>query len=225
MADEEILRLFFQNKGSNRVNYNFDLSELTNDFSLFDFIKNGNVACRENIGDDFAGFLVCTPKQYIFGYNSGFGVGPHIASFARVMKDILGGGEIVSIDEFTKLGTMCSEKYLCGRLVYENVGLDEYGMPRLTGTLNILTKGNIDSNTFLTFKRFYEDYNNEIKSICKRLNGSFNVSYFDKDTNKKVESGDLDSLFNYLERHIDECSKENEEECIIGIKVDNKLLH
>ena len=225
MSDEEILKLFFQNKGSNRVNYNFDLSELTNNFSLFDFIKNGNVACRENIGDDFGGFLVCTPKQYIFGYNSGFGVGPHIASFARTMKDILGGGEITSIDEFTKMGTMCSNKYLCGRLVYENVGLDEYGMPRLTGTLNILVKGNIDSNTFLTFKKFYDDYNNEIRLVCKRSNGRFNVTYFDKDTHKKIESGDLDSIYNYLERHIDNSFTSEEDEVIVGISTNNKALN
>lgn len=225
MSDEEILRLFFQNKDSNRVNYNFDLSELTNDFSLFDFIKNGNVACRENIGDDFGGFLVCTPKQYVFGYNSGFGVGPHIASFARTMKDIMGGGEISSIDEFTKLGTMCSENYLCGRLLYENVGLDEYGSPKLTGVLNILTKGSIDSSTFLTFKKFYEDYNSEVKLVCKNLRGRFKVSYFDKDNHKKVETEALDSVLDYLEKHIDNSLASEENEVIIGVSSNNKMLN
>lgn len=223
MKDEEILRIFFANKDSNIVNYNFDLKELTNNFSLFDFIKNANIACRQNIGDDFGGFLVCTPKQYVFGYNSGFGVGAHIASYARVMKDILGGGKITSLQEFTKLGTMCSEKYLCGRLVYENVGFDEYGMPILTGELNILIRGSINSGIFESFKKFYEDYNSEIGLVSKNLNRKFKVTYFDRDTHKRVESNNLDLLYNYLENHIDS-NLENEDETIIGVPIENEVL-
>ena len=224
MRDEEILRKFYTSRDSNTVKYDFDIKELVDNFSLLDFVKNANVAC-DTLGTDYGGFLVCTPKQYIIGYNSDFGAGPHIASYARCMRDITGGGKITSIDDFTRFGTMCTEKYLCGRLVYEKIGENENRKPIFKGILDIMIDGNISHEVFESFKKFYEDYNNEIEIVSKRTNGTFNVSYFDRDVHKRVDTSNLDSVYSYLEKHADESLVDDEEECIIGVETNKELAH
>ena len=228
MRDEDILRAFYSNKDSNIVNYNFDLKELVDNFSLLNFIKNGRKVCSSDLGDDFGGFFVCTPKQYIIGYNSNFGSGAHITAFGRVMKDIMGGGEITSIDELTQMGTICTDKYICGRIVYENVGDNIYGRPILKGYISFLIKNNsshISNKMFESFKKFYDDYNDEVSLACKNSNGSFYVSYFDKDNKKRVQSSSLDAVYQYLEKHIDNNLNDEDNEEIIGVLTEEKALN
>ena len=75
MRDEDILREFYSNKDSHLMSYNFDLKELMDNFTMLNFVKNGRKVCLSEEGVDFGGFFVCTPKQYVIGYNSNYGVG------------------------------------------------------------------------------------------------------------------------------------------------------
>ena len=97
--NDNYLGAFTSNKSTEKEENNFDIKELIHNFSLYDFID----AAKERPDEDFGGFLVCTPKQYLFGYNSGFGPGPHAASFARTMLDIKGGGIISNQMELIKI--------------------------------------------------------------------------------------------------------------------------
>ena len=183
--------------------------------------------CSDGISDGLGGFFVCTPKQYIIGYNSNFGSGAHITAYARVMKDIMGGGKISSMEELTFLGTRCTDEYICGRIVYEKSGFDNYGMPLLKGLINFSIKNNsstISNSMFESFKKFYEDYNREISLACNKPNDHFIVSFFDKDNKKRVESKNLDLLYAYLENHIDETLDDEVEENIIGVKSKENII-
>ena len=227
MRDEDILREFYSNKDSHLMSYNFDLKELMDNFTMLNFVKNGRKVCLSEEGVDFGGFFVCTPKQYVIGYNSNYGVGAHITAKARAMKDILGGGTLTRIEELTQLGQMCTERYITGRLAYENTGTDLSGRRRIGGIFDISIKenaGSISCQLFESFKKFYEDYNKEIELACKSSGGSFHVSFYNKDTKKRVESDNLDLLLNYLENHIDENLDDEEDEVIIGVPTRDKQL-
>ncbi len=227
MRDEDLLKEFYSNKDSDIVNYNFDLKELIDNFSIFNFIKNGIKACTSEQGIDFGAFFICTPKQYIIAYNSNFGSGSHITSKARAMKDIQGGGTITSIAELTKLGDKCTNNYITGRLAYENDGFGLNEIRRIRGVFEIVIKNNdssISRMMFESFKKFYEDYNREIEAACNNSNGSFKVSFFNKDTKKRVESNNLDLIYNYLENHIDENLDDEEDEVIIGVETTEKRV-
>ncbi len=227
MKDEDILREYYNNKDSHLMSYNFDIKELVDNFTILNFVKNGRKACLSEEGVDFGGFFICTPKQYVIGYNSNYGVGAHITAKARAMKDILGGGTLTRIDELTELGQMCTERYITGRLAYENTGTDLSGRLRIGGIFDISIKDNSDSisrNMFESFKKFYDDYNKEIELACNNSGGSFHVSFYNKDTKKRVESNNLDLIYSYLENHIDENLDDEEDEVIIGVPTKDKQL-
>ena len=123
---------FYVNKNTGGNDYNFDLSELCKNFSFFDFIhsvQSGTV--RYN-----GGFLVCTPKQYIVGYNARFGSGTHNASFARFMKDIHGGGIIASDAELIRLSDECKNNYLYAKMLFENIDINIFNTNNSRGFID-----------------------------------------------------------------------------------------
>ena len=88
---------FYHNKLTGNIELNYDLFPLIKDFDFYSFIDYAEK--HKNIVTDYGGFIVITPKQYVIGYNSNFGTGSHLASLARVTKDIYGGGNIHCITQ------------------------------------------------------------------------------------------------------------------------------
>lgn len=205
--DKLIITGFYNRKEGKGSSWNFDLSPLITDFSFYQFISDAK-------GEEFGGFVVITDEQYIIGYNAGFGYGTHASSFARVMKDIKGGGNINSANELMNLTSECCKKNIVARIVFENnQGYINFEFP------NIISRDMYDS-----FEKFYRDYNNEIHSVANRYN--FEVSYKDLLKNENNISKDLDSLNQYLMSIIYNNEKDNDidDEIIIGVSTkDNRL--
>lgn len=197
-----IITGFYDRKKGKGSSWNFDLSPLITDFSFYKFIK-------ENNDEEVGGFAVITNEQYIIGYNAGFGNGTHASSFARVMKDINGGGRINNATELMFLANECRQKFIVARIVFDNN----------QGYINFEFPNKISDNMYNSFKRFYEDYNVEIIFVSKKYN--FHVHFYDSLTKKSVIDYSLNSVDNYMRSNI--CLNENElkKENVIGISATN----
>lgn len=156
------IKQFYVSKNKNYASYNFDLQELINNFSFWDFTYNAKKSASNNLDPDFSGFLVCTPKQYVVGYTSDFGKGSHHPAFGRVEKDIHGGGVISDTLEITKYSTDCKIKYLCARIHFDCVGMDDFGRPILDGGISFMTGKKVSPEIYETFKRFCKDFSEDI---------------------------------------------------------------
>ena len=218
--NKKYANLFYSNKSTGKNDFNFDLKELTQNFSLIDFIDEA----RKRPSEDFGGFLVCTPKQYIFGYNANFGTGSHACSFGRTMKDIKGGGLIASSNELLSLASECERTYFCARLLYDCRGYNDQGVPIFQGSLVFLTAKPIREKMFITFKKFYDDYKDEIKYAVKYSNGTFDIAYYSKELRKSIHTTDLNEVYDYIESHIDYNYNPDGEESIIGVGTESQQL-
>ena len=219
------LNKFYVSKNKNYGSYNFDLQELTKNFSFFDFVYNARKATSDGLEPDFSGFLVCTPKQYIVGYTSDFGKGSHHPAFGRAYKDIHGGGEIVDTMEIARYSTECKINYLCARIHFDSVGMDEFGMPVLDGGISIMSGKKISPEIYETFKKFCEDYAKDINMTISNNPGRFHIGYYDSSRKKSMEASSLDEVITYLEREVDPSLSTDEEEIIIGIPTNEKALN
>lgn len=203
--------------------YNFDLKPLIQDFSFYEFMYEA--LGHSEYDYEHGAFVVITDKQYIIGYNAGFGTGTHISSFARVMKELNGGGDIGSFSEAFRLNSMCENRFFLARIIYEVVDVSDNSVPKLAGYINFsLGDVPVTSSKFEVFKKFYEDYNSEIKSVCRKYN-NFKViySYIDNGIIRTGESDSLDELFEYISEHVvyDKPETSKEDERILGVKVKN----
>ena len=211
---------YFNRKSGSGSDYNYELAPLIKDFSFYEFFRE--VEKRKKELNDYGGFLIITNKQYIIGYNAGFGVGTHLSSFARTMKDITGGGNI-NLNEAVKLNYICDKNYITARLCYEHNGDNEHGRPLYGGVLNfnLSTLDNkITPKQFENFVEFYNDYNEDIKyCISKYGINNFYVRFTYLDETGKIKyncSNSLDNLYNYLSNSIDHSKEILEESIIIG---------
>lgn len=190
--------------------YNYDINPLIDNFSFYDFI---------NSKDDLGGFIVITNKQYIIGYNSSFGKGTHLSSYARVMKDLSGGGYISNQMDATFLALNCKKTNITARINYEKIGNGSY-CGGISFDLTLLKDG-ISKEQLEEFKLFYDDYNEEIESISSKLGiQNFYVEFKYKDTNGAVKrhiSNNLDELYKYLCYNVNRVSVPSEE-IILSIK-------
>lgn len=208
--------------------YNYDLGPLISNFDLDTFISDAEKS-KERIQDHGA-FIVITNKQYIIGYNAGFGAGTHLSAFARVTKDLFGGGYIANQNEAFKLTGICCRNYITGRIVYECVGYNEYQRPIYSGYINFNLNefdNKITLEQFETFKKFYNDYNEDIKYVTKKYGlNKFYVRFCYKDSNgdgKENKSNSLDELYNHLSKNIDiDKTSIDEQEIIVGKTGKNK---
>lgn len=134
MTDQELINKgYYGRKSGGGSSYNYELAPLIQDFSFYDFIAGCEPDC------DHGGFLVITDKQYIIGYNAGFGVGGHMSSYARVMKDLQGGGDIQYRDA-VRLNTECCMSYVTARITYENIEGGHEGYIHFTLTNHPITE-------------------------------------------------------------------------------------
>lgn len=214
---------FTSRKSGSGAKYNYDLNPLIKDFSFLDFIHNG-LKYRDT-GHDFGAFLVLTNKQYVLGYNAGFGVGTHIASFARTYNDLNGYSRIRNDLEAIKLSTKCQKEYITARITYECTGENENRTPVYFGNISFsLQNLPITQSQFEVFKKFYEDYNDEIKLVvnkCSLNNFCVWFTYYENGKKGVDKSDSLDNLYNFLLAHIDKDKVVTDDnEVLVGEGVD-----
>ena len=216
---------YFARKIGINYRFNYNLSEMITNFNFTDFLNT-------NTQTEHGGIIVITNNQYIIGYTEGFGAGSHRVAFARVVKDLTGGGYIRNYEEADKLSKICTNNFLTARILYDYRGDNENGTPQYSGALyiDLPKKDTITKEQFESFKKFYEDYNQELKMLIRNKGiKTFNIQYgcIDEDNTKAVKIVDsLDEIYKYLETRIDENKAILEEEIIIGIetKKNNKKL-
>lgn len=207
---------YYGRKNGDGIYFNYDLFPLIHNFSFIDFIASAT-------NFDQGGFLVITNNQYIIGYTDGFGLGTHRVAFARVMKDLTGGGLISSHEEAYKLSTECTKNFLTARITYDYRGCNSFGNSMHSGAIYFKLPENntITKEQYNMFKKFYNDYYNELKILIRKLGiQKFNIQYefMDEDNTKRIKNTDnLDELYIYLEHQIDDNKTINiDNEIIIG---------
>ena len=207
--NQGLYNAFFARKSGGGSKYNYDLGPLISNFDFDTFIRYAEKS-KEELKDHGA-FLVITNKQYIIGYNAGFGVGTHLSALARTTKDILfGGGSISNQNEAFQLAGICCRNYITARIVYECAGYNEIHRPVYSGYINFNLNefdNKITLEQFEQFKTFYNDYNEDIKYVTKKYGlNKFYVRFCYKDQNgngKENISDSLDALYNHLSNSID----------------------
>lgn len=218
---------YINRKTGSGTKYNYELKPLIENFSFLDFISNA-LRNRE-VGNDFGAFLVLTNKQYILGYNAGFGVGTHIASFARTFNDLNRRGRIINDLEAIRLSEKCKKEYITARIMYDCVGETENRVPIYSGSISFSIKSlPITSSQFEVFKKFYENYNSEIELAVKKCSiNNFCVWFtYDTETSKfnVNKSENLDNLYKFLESQIDyDKVVDDEDEVLVGVGIDEIL--
>lgn len=227
MSDSNV-SAFLSRKSGGGAKYNYDLGPLIYNFSFLDFIYDA--LKYKGVGNDFGAFLVLTNKQYVLGYNAGFGVGTHISSFARTFNDLNGLGNINNDLEAIRISEKCQKNYITARITYECVGENENRGLLYLGSINFSIKSlPISRNQFEVFKKFYEDYNQEIELAVKKCSlDNFCVWFtYKKENGKQVinKSGSLDNLYDFLEKNIDYNKViEDEGEVLIGVGIGDEFI-
>lgn len=218
---------FLNRKTGGGEKYNYDLKPLIDNFSFLDFVYDA-LKYRE-VGNDFGAFLVMTDKQYILGYNAGFGVGTHIASFAKTFSELKGISKIDNDLDALRFSNKCQDDYITARIMYECVGENENRIPVYSGGIGFtIKKLPISPNQFEVFKKFYENYNKDIELAVKKcFINNFSV-WFINDTEPGQsyldKSGNLDNLYSFLESHIDYNKvTSDEDEVLIGVSIDETM--
>lgn len=207
--DADIYNGYMARKNGDGSNFNFDLTPLIKNFSFFDFFYDAMHADAE----DFGAFAVLTTKQYVIGYNAGFGYGSHYTSYARVLKDISGGGMITNQRDLAFLSFKCMADYITVRICCEKLE-----GKRASCITICIPKNGISQEQFDVFEKFYADYNSEIERICNRYD--CRVSFGKHEIpGRRFLSNNLDEVREYLLTIINPEKKveENFEEVIIGI--------
>ncbi len=176
------------NKGDS---YNFNLESHIKKFDIYVFFQ-----C--NLRDKY-GFLVITPEKYLIGYNARYGEGTHIGAFARVYRDIHGGGKISGDKEAVYLGHKCIDEYFTACLVNEYRGneiLKEHNN-RVYMCFEFADR-EIDDNSLKVFKKFYDDYNHEVSFLS--IHNGFRVYFNHRENDVTLFdiSNSLDNVYNYL---------------------------
>ena len=207
---------FLKRKTGNGSAYNYELSPLIENFTFYDFIDEA----KKEPPKDHGAFLVITNKQYIIGYNAGFGNGTHMSAFARTFKDINGGGIIGIEHDAILLSIKCQKNYLTAKICYESCRNNLYRNPNYKGTITFELSSidyKITKEQFDVFEIFYNDYNEDIKYITKKNDIYVRFSYLDEKGNLiKSKTTDLDELYNYLLNNIDYNKQIEEETVILG---------
>ena len=219
--DQDLVNGYLKRKDNKGSCYNFDLYEMINKFSFYDFC---DAVKRKDI-DNNGACLVITDNQYVLSYNSSFGRGTHEGTFARIIKELYGGGEITNENDAWVLYKKCEKEYITARITYE-AGINSLPFrPSFEGRIAFNFIRNIKENKNMTitngmlesFKSFYNTYNSEIEYVCNKFNFKVVFSYIKDNKVIKDSSNNLDNLYNFIASLLDENKNVNEEESIIGI--------
>lgn len=177
---------------------NFDLKKEIEGFTFTNLIKNAleKEAKRKRDGKNRGNgaVLVITDKQYVLTYNYGFGLGHHMPAFARVYKELHGGGEIEeSTSKINDLSSTCKREYICARILFENEAGGLF--------FENISQKTINHMNYQQFLKFYEENNEEIKRVSNNNSGFYVSFHYVNEAGEKVESRtkDLDALKEYFE--------------------------
>ena len=210
----------YKRKVGRGSNFNYDLFPLINNFSfcdLVDYALEQDKKDTEEKLEDYGAFFVITDKQYIIGYTAGNGAGTHKSAFARVQKELQGGGVIATLSEAKILTEKCLKNNITARIYYAKSYLNNF--LNYSGHIDIdLTDSIITPEKFELFKQLYYKYNDELLYLSSKGKG-FQVEYIYLEKNKVLrhESTSLDSLYLYLEQNINkENTNNSNDEIIIG---------
>lgn len=164
-----LANLFWVRKSGRGNPYDYDLFPLIKDFSFLNFMYEA----RAYRYDDYGAFLVISNKQYIIGYNAGFGIGSHNSAFAKVYKEMHGGGTIYNPKDADVLNSLCNKNFITARIFTEKIS------GGYTGCIHFsIPKDGISLEQFKLFEQFYDDYNEEISlTVSKYGITNFYVSY------------------------------------------------
>lgn len=214
---------YYQNRDKNGDDFNYDITPLIQEFDLYNFIDYAE-RFKEEI-KDYGAFIVITNKQYIIGYNASFGTGRHFSAFARVMKDIKGGGRIVSTEEANNLTNECTKNFLTGRIMYERC--ESYGRPKCSGHISFnIVNQKITIEQLQVLEKFIEDYGLEIKRLIRKYGiEKFKIIITYKNQDGKLDNlvtDNLDDLYNLLLNYVEDKHTDIEEK-IIGVPYDKPL--
>lgn len=208
MTDDKITYL---TKGRNTgYDYNFDLQEHTKGFSFCKYCENA----WQDV--ETGAVIVITSKQYIVTYTSDYGRGPHIAAQARIMQDLLGGGQISPGNYSWKLSTLLTRRYITARVDYY---INKNDLSKKTGSGKI--SFNLNNKTFslseyFQFLEFYRQYNDDISMACKHYGLIVECTIpTDEGKTEKVTQNNLDFILNYIGKNISHKPIVYEDEVII----------
>ena len=200
--------------------WNFDLSPLMEEFDLLSFCREG---LRINDYEDHGAFLVITNQQYAIGYTTNFGTGPHMETFARIEKDMNGGGEITTFQELVQLSTRLSMRAITARIMFEPVFLDNRSRPVYEGYMHFCMATHNGKNRTITqeqykeFLNFYEEYNQQFIAASHNYRFHVQFSYIGEDGKLKKDVCDsLDSIKSFMEHNLTLEPVEEEPEVIIN---------
>ena len=214
MCDE-----FINRKVGRGSNFNYDLYPLISDFCFEKLTEFPKFVKDEegNSYEDYGAFFVITDKQYIIGYTAGNGAGTHKSAFARVEKELQGGGVINNSVDAKVLTDKCMQENICARIYYCNGIINNFS--RYSGHIDIdLTDTIITKEKFEIFKLLYDKYNQELLYLSSKNKG-FQVEYTYLEGNRVLrnESNSLDSLYLYFENNLNkDYEVNNSNEIIIG---------
>ena len=222
-SDISTYQAYFGRKNGDSYYFNYDILPLIHNFSFTEFLSTAK-------DTEHGGFLVITNKQYIIGYTAGFGIGTHRATFARVMKEILGGGAITNMQDVRNLANCCIKNLFTARITYDYKGNNKSGLPIYSGSLYFkLPQGDtITKEQFEIFKLFYKDYNQELQVLIRKYGiEKFNIQYgnIDSSGTKVIKTiNSLDEFYNYLATRIDNNKILNiNNETILGTTSNHKI--
>lgn len=183
--------------------YNFDLKEMIESFDFLEFIKPNN----KKFKDYRAGILLITDNKYIISYSRDYGYGDHLPAFARLFKDLDGGG-LLTKKKAEKIYLEGIKKYVIAKIYFGYQNNKE-------GVILFEHLENLNKNSLKFFYDFCNDYGDTIKNICN--NSNFQVAYFDEDK-KIITSKSIDNLLSYIKNKEKEINLIDGKEIFINIK-------
>ena len=217
LNDDLMVTGHFVRKSGGGSAYNYALIPLIQDFSFQQFVSEG----RNPDLSEHGGFIVVTDKQYVCGYTAGFGSGSHNAALGRVMKDMHGGGEIHNFSDNIRLCTFCKNRFPTARFIFEKGVDNANGYPTYNGYIQFeFADIKITPAKLASFEKFYSDYNEEIKAVCRKNKFYVNFSYIENGMVRSFNGGtSLDEVYEFMKNAVDYDAKEtsSEKEIIIGV--------
>ena len=195
--------------------YNFDIRPLIRkNFDFYEFCLEAIDKINET-GSKLKGYVIITGKQHFLGYTAGDGIKTQVVTYARIMKDLTGGGIIRNNSEIEYLQSTLKRQYLVGDIVFGPAMIRE--RIQYDGCLQFGEIKDITYNQYEQFLQFYDEYNEKIRLVCRRFN--FYVYYSNRDFKNKLteqHSKSLDELKEELAKHLIESRNDDINEVILG---------
>lgn len=231
MSEEQLLFDAFIRGKLGTISNNFDFAPLIDEFK-----KDGFYTLISNLNDEElenGAYLFITGKQYILTLNVDYGQGTHALTASRLYSTLTNTKYITKFDNISKIANKLEQFPSCfyARIYYDSISDNARLKPKYSGSINFpLENRKFNSGEIESFLQFYNDYSEEIKSICKKYKMNVFFTYtLDDGTKCHNESYDLENLKDYILSNRDDSLEDyfenlGIEEKIIGTQTNiNKL--